>query len=83
MKYIFITTEGFTYQPNSESPEPDVENMQVIGFGEGDTAKEALRKMLGRDQYLTGTNFDEVFAIRLASDDREYLSLREAATSTG
>ena len=30
--YIFITTEGFTYQPGSESPEPDVENCQVIGF---------------------------------------------------
>ena len=30
--YIFITEEEVTYQPNSTSPEPDIENCQVIGF---------------------------------------------------
>lgn len=35
--YLFITTEGYTYQPNSESIEPDVENCQVIASAEGGT----------------------------------------------
>lgn len=29
-KYIFLTTEGYTYQPNSESIEPDCDNAQLI-----------------------------------------------------
>jgi len=38
--YIFITTEGDTFQPGSVSSEPDIENCQVIGFAKGiDTAQ--------------------------------------------
>ncbi|MGH4138228.1 hypothetical protein [Clostridium sp.] len=29
--YIFLTDEGYTFMPNSESDMPDVENLQVIG----------------------------------------------------
>jgi hypothetical protein len=28
--FIFVTFEGYTYQSDSESSEPDIENMQVI-----------------------------------------------------
>ena len=38
--YIFITNEGYTYQPNSESNEPDCENAQVLGIGLGNDDKE-------------------------------------------
>jgi hypothetical protein len=44
--YIFLTAEGFTYQPNSESIEPDIENLQVIGFAKGEDAKEAFQQLL-------------------------------------
>jgi hypothetical protein len=32
--FIFITFEGYTFQPNSNSDIPDIENMQVVGFSE-------------------------------------------------
>lgn len=38
-KYIFITKEGTTFQPNSQSIESDCENMQVIGIIESNTEK--------------------------------------------
>jgi len=76
-KYIFLTTEGLTYQPNSASPEPDIENMQVIGFAQGDTVQEASRNLLDLNEYLADTNFDEIFAIELANDHREYFSLKD------
>ncbi len=76
-KYIFLTTEGFTYQPNSASSEPDIENMQVIGFSQGDTVQDALRKLLELNEYLVNTNFDEIFAIQLENDHREYFSLSD------
>jgi hypothetical protein len=76
-KYIFLTTEGATYQPNSASSEPDIENLQVIGFAQGATVQDALRKLLELNEYLANTNFDEVFAIEMADDHRQYFSLKE------
>jgi Tfp pilus assembly PilM family ATPase len=82
-EYIFLTTEGSTFQPNSTSYEPDIENMQVIGFAEGDTVQDASRKLLELNEYLATTNFDEIFAIQLAGDHREYLSLRDVIQKYG
>jgi hypothetical protein len=76
-KYIFLTTEGLTYQPNSASSEPDIENIQVIGFAQGDTVQDASRNLLELNEYLADTNFDGIFAIQLADDHREYFSLRD------
>lgn len=76
-RYVFISAEGLTYQPNSTSYEPDIENMQVIGFGEGNAARDAFRNLLERNEYLVDTSFDEVFAIELVNDSREYFSLEE------
>ena len=43
--FIFITFEGYTFQPNSESDIPDIENMQVIGFSKGLNSKEAFENL--------------------------------------
>jgi len=76
-EYIFLTTEGVTFQPNSTSPEPDIENLQVIGFAHGDTVQDAVMGLVELNEYLADTSFDEIFAIELANDYREYLSLRD------
>ena len=39
--YLFLTNEGYTYQPDSESIEPDCENSQLIGISSGNTQEEA------------------------------------------
>ncbi|MEK6681415.1 MAG: hypothetical protein AABY79_05560 [Nitrospirota bacterium] len=75
--YIFITNEGFTFQPNSESQEPDIENCQVVGFGKGNTVQEALKNMLMSNEYLIETNFDEIIGLELKHDVEEYLSLTD------
>ncbi|MDP3878733.1 MAG: hypothetical protein Q8Q07_00300 [Dehalococcoidales bacterium] len=80
-EYIFLTTEGSTFQPNSISSEPDIENMQVIGFAGGDTVQDASRNLLELNEYLADTSFDDIFAIQLADEHREYLSLRELIQS--
>ncbi|MDP2917749.1 MAG: hypothetical protein Q8O16_07475 [Dehalococcoidia bacterium] len=76
-RYIFITTEGSIYQPHSDSPEPDIENMQVTGFGQGDTVKDALMNLPGLHEYLVKTSFDEILALELKNDTRKYFSLRD------
>jgi hypothetical protein len=76
-QYIFLTAEGTTFQPDSAGSEPDIENMQVIGFAGGDTAQDAAKNLVGVNTYLADTNFDEIFAIQLADERREYFSLRD------
>ena len=82
-QYIFLTAEGTTFQPDSASSEPDIENMQVIGFAGGDTIQDAVTRLIGLNAYLANTNFDEIFAIQLADNRREYFSLRDVLRKSG
>jgi hypothetical protein len=67
--YIFITTEGYTYQPASESIEPDIENCQVVGFSEGHTPEEAFDNLICENEHLLGTTFNEVICHELRYRD--------------
>lgn len=66
--YIFLTDEGYTYQPNSESDMPDIENLQVIGISNGENETEAFYNLMSRRKYLLETTFDKIFGYRLSSD---------------
>jgi len=74
-EYIFITAEGFTYQPNSESTEPDIENCQVVGYGQGGDAHEAFKAMLQESSYLLDTTFDEVIGMEVNEQKKEHFYL--------
>lgn len=63
--YIFISPEGMTYQPGSESLLPDVENCQVLGFGRGPGISEAISTFLDDHPWLYQTSFDHVVAYEL------------------
>ncbi|RLC36428.1 MAG: hypothetical protein DRH33_07030 [Candidatus Nealsonbacteria bacterium] len=67
--YIFITEEGVTYQPNSTSPEPDIENCQVIGFVKGNNEDEAFKNLKKENEYLLDTNFNEIICMELKNED--------------
>ena len=82
-QYIFLTSEGTTFQPDSTSSEPDIENMQVIGFVGGDTVQDAVIRLVELNEYLANTNFDEIFAIQLADNHRESFSLRDVLRKAG
>jgi hypothetical protein len=44
--FIFVTYEGYTYQHNSISVEPDVENLQVLGFVSGENEEQAFENLV-------------------------------------
>ncbi|MBZ0221102.1 MAG: hypothetical protein K8I01_11805 [Candidatus Methylomirabilis sp.] len=58
--FIFITSEGFTFQPGSDSDEPDIENCQVIGFADGMDIEDAFRNLVRENGYLLETSFNEI-----------------------
>lgn len=70
-KYIFLTTEGYTYQPNSESIEPDCENAQLLGKTEGNNQEEAFENLLKKYPYLKDSNFEEVYCYQLTNNYEE------------
>lgn len=64
-KYIFITSEGITYAPNSDFI---VENMQVIGIVEGvKNEQEGIKKLLKENVWLknAGFNIEEFKAFQI------------------
>lgn len=76
--YIFLTGEGATYQPDSDSNEPNIENVQVIGVSEGISSEIAFENLIIENEYLLKTTFDEVFCYELNlnyKDCVDYFSL--------
>jgi hypothetical protein len=67
--YIFITTEGYTYQPESKSPEPDIENCQVIGFAQGNDEHHAFANLSKQNPSLLETTFNELICLELKHMD--------------
>jgi len=72
--YIFLTREGYTFQPDSDATTPDIENMQVIGFSNGNTADEAFDNLLNIHAYLRDTSFKSIFCYKL---DKHYAESRK------
>ncbi|MFQ5442479.1 MAG: hypothetical protein ACE5EB_07135 [Thermodesulfobacteriota bacterium] len=76
-KFIFLTAEGYTYQPDSESSVPDIENLQVVGFGEGKTIDDAVLNMVREYPYLKDTNFDDLIGMELKDGQSKTLCLSD------
>lgn len=75
--YIFLTTEGYTFQPGSEVSEPDIENCQVIGFANGSDTKEAFLALINENSYLLKTNFNELICYELRNSNKEYFYMND------
>ncbi len=63
--FIFITEEGFTYQPKSVSQMPDVDNFQVLGFSQGQTEGKAFKNFLCENEWLGIMTFRKVSCYEL------------------
>lgn len=69
--YIFLTDEGYTFEPNSESDVPDIENLQVIGISNGENEKEAFYNLMSQRKYLMSTTFDKIFCYKLSNNYKD------------
>jgi len=63
--FIFLTDEGYTFQPDSDSEIPDIENLQVVGFSSGLSADDAFANLVNLYPYLKETSFENIFCYRL------------------
>ena len=86
--YIFLTAEGYTFQPNSDFNimEPDIENVQVIGLASGLNQEDAFKNLLKKNRYPLKTRFDKIFCYLLDdnyNDSQKYFYLSENKNDGG
>ncbi|NJE43198.1 hypothetical protein [Thermococcus sp. GR6] len=83
--FIFITPDGATYSSPNEIY-PDMENFQVLGFGEGLNEEEAFENFIKNNKWVLETQFNEVISIevksRIYQGKRFYLNNRSSTSST-
>ncbi|MFA7208977.1 MAG: hypothetical protein WC120_01705 [Parcubacteria group bacterium] len=75
--FIFYTTEGYTFQPDSESDMSDVENCQVLGWGKGNVAEEAFDNFKEESAWLKDMEFDEVIGVELKDEKTYHFNLKD------
>jgi hypothetical protein len=81
-KYIFISPDTLTYQPNTDSPEPDFEEMRIMGFGPGQTIEDALKDILELNEDMEATRPDLTFHLDFRNEHRKYFRLKEYKATT-
>ena len=67
--YIFLTDEGYTFQPETGDEPMEIENLQVIGTAQGADANTAYRNLLADNPHLKPTGFQRIFCYQLEKDD--------------
>lgn len=63
-KYIFYTTDGFTYDNNHD----EANNMQILGDGVGKNIDEALEHFKYNQPYIHAQAFKNIMAIQTVGD---------------
>lgn len=71
--FIFVTDEWFTYQPESTSFEPDIENLQVIWFWKWDNSNEAFNDLLKNNEHLKNASFSEIWCYELVNREIKWV----------
>ena len=67
-RYIFISPDGHTFSPSSDSPVPDIENMQVLGFSAGRNEREALNQLYRENPHLEGKGYERVIGVEVRGE---------------
>lgn len=62
--YLFLTKEGFTFNPHRKR----IENMQVLGTGVGNDIIEAFHSFKYHQSYLVNQSYKKVIAIEYVGD---------------
>ena len=80
--YIFVSDEGYTFQPNKDELGDEVDNLQVIGLSEGETPSEAFKNLVQDNTYLAKTTFNELKCYKICSPQEVvYFNLKDESKS--
>jgi hypothetical protein len=63
--YIFLTDEGYTFQPEPGAEPIEIENLRVIGTARGEDANTAYRNLLAENPNIDPATFQRIFCYQL------------------
>jgi hypothetical protein len=67
--YIFLTDEGYTFQPEPGAEPIEIENLQLIGTAKGLDANTAYRNLLAENPQIEETSFQRIFCYQLDKEN--------------
>ena len=62
--FLFVTFDGVTFS-SDELDEPDVDNLQVLGYGEGLDEDAAFKDFLAQNQWVLEKRFEEAICVEI------------------
>lgn len=62
--FLFVTFDGVTFS-SDELDEPDVDNLQVLGYGEGLDEDEAFKDFQAQNQWVLEKRFEEAICVEI------------------
>ncbi|MFA4925936.1 MAG: hypothetical protein WC524_04710 [Candidatus Aminicenantales bacterium] len=76
--FLFVTFDGVTFS-SDELDEPDVDNLQVLGYGEGLDEDEAFKDFLAQNQWVLEKRFEEAICVEIKNRiyKRKVFSLKD------
>lgn len=66
--YIFLTDEGYTFQPETEQEPVEIDTLDVIGTASGTDANHAYRNLLAENPQLKPSSFTRIFCYQLGEE---------------
>lgn len=67
--FLFATAEGYTFQPNSDFLESEMDNLQILDNVSAESIEEAKILFLKDNSFLEKLNFDNVLIYELANNN--------------
>jgi len=69
--YIFLTDEGYTFQPETEEEPVVIDSLQTIGTAKGTDAMDAYRNLLAENPQLQERRFEKIFCYQVEEPVKE------------
>ena len=69
--YIFLTDEGYTFQPETAEEPIEIESLQTIGIAKGTDAMDAYRNLLSENPHLQERKFEKIFCYQVDEPVKE------------
>lgn len=69
--YIFLTDEGYTFQPETENEPVVIDSLQTIGTARGTDAMDAYRNLLAENPQLQERKFEKIFCYQVDEQMKE------------
>lgn len=63
--YIFLTDEGYTFQPETEAEPVVIDSLQMIGTAKGSDAMDAYSNLLAENPHLQEKRFEKIFCYQV------------------